>query len=44
MHYASYVGSTHRKPIEILNELTSLAFCASKNNLPVCSLIVKLVS
>lgn len=44
MQSASFVGSTHRKPIEILNELTSLAFHSPKNNLPICSLMVKLVS
>lgn len=44
MHFTSFVGSTHRKPIEVLNELTSLALGSSKNNLPVCSLMVKLVS
>lgn len=42
MHSTSFVGSTHRKPIEILNELTSLTLCSSKNNLPICSLMVKL--
>ncbi|XP_050525292.1 ubiquitin conjugation factor E4 B [Daktulosphaira vitifoliae] len=42
MQTASFVGSTHRRPIEILNELTSLAFYSVKNNLPVCSLIVQL--
>lgn len=44
MQTASFVGSTHRKPIKILNELTTLAFSNSKTNLPVCSLIVELVS
>jgi len=44
MHFTSFVGSTHRKPIEILNELTSLTLCSSKNNLPICSLMVKMVS
>lgn len=45
MQNASFVGSTHRKPIEILNELTSLAFSSNcKTNLPVCSIIVELVS
>lgn len=44
MQTASFVGSTHRKPIEILNELTSFTIYSSKNNLPICSLMVKLVS
>lgn len=44
MQTTSFVGSTHRRPIEILNELTSLAYGSSKNNLPICSLIVKFVS
>ncbi|XP_022173840.1 ubiquitin conjugation factor E4 B [Myzus persicae] len=42
MQTASFVGSTHRKPIEVLNELSSLHLFASKNNLPICTLIVKL--
>jgi len=44
MQTASFVGSTHRKPIEVLSELSSLHLFASKNNLPICTLIVKLVS
>lgn len=44
MQNASFVGSTHCKPIEILNELTSLAFYTTKNNFPICSLMVELVS
>lgn len=44
MQNASFVGSTHCKPIEILHELTSLAFYTTKNNFPICSLMVKLVS
>lgn len=44
MQNASFVGSTHRKPIEVLNELTSLPLFASKNTLPICTLIAKLVS
>ncbi|XP_015363306.1 PREDICTED: ubiquitin conjugation factor E4 B [Diuraphis noxia] len=39
---ASFVGSTHRKPIEVLSELSSMHFFGSKNNLPICTLIVKL--
>ncbi|XP_025203698.1 ubiquitin conjugation factor E4 B isoform X1 [Melanaphis sacchari] len=42
MQTASFVGSTHRKPIEVLNELTSLPLFASKNTLPICTLIVKI--
>lgn len=42
MRTASFVGSTHRKPIEVLNELTSLPLFASKNTLPICTLIAKL--
>lgn len=42
MQTASFVGSTHRKPIEVLSELSSLHLFASKNNLPICTLIVKL--
>ncbi|CAH1738574.1 unnamed protein product [Aphis gossypii] len=41
MRNASFVGSTHRKPIEVLNELTSLPLFASKNTLPICTLIAK---
>lgn len=44
MQTASFVGSTHRKPIEILTELTSYTSYPSKNNHPICTLIVKLVS
>lgn len=43
MQTASFVGSTHRKPIEILTELTTYS-CYPKNNFPICTLIVKLVS
>lgn len=43
MQTASFVGSTHRKPIEILNELTSISIHTSKSNLPICSLMVKMV-
>ncbi|XP_025422672.1 ubiquitin conjugation factor E4 B [Sipha flava] len=42
MQSASFVGSTHRRPIEVLNELTSLTFYMSKNNLPICSLLIKM--
>lgn len=42
---ASFVGSTHRKPIEVLNELTSLSLNnIGKHVLPICSLMHKLVS
>lgn len=44
MQNASFVGSTHCKPIEILNELTSLTICSAKSNFPICTLIVKMVS
>lgn len=44
MQTASFVGSTHRKPIEILTELTSYTSYTAKNNHPICTLIVKLVS
>ncbi|XP_050424962.1 ubiquitin conjugation factor E4 B [Adelges cooleyi] len=42
MQSATFVGSTHRRPIEILNELTSLPFYSAKNSLPVCTLISQL--
>jgi len=44
MQTASFVGSTHRKPIEVLNELTSISVFGSTNNFPICTLIVKSVS